>query len=112
MTGEMTLRGHVLGVGGLKEKALAALRFGVKHVIIPFDNIKDLDEIPREQREKIHFVPVKEVAEVLQLTLLKKQRIKRRGGARTVSDGGSVKRRVRAPAEEGSPQHKRSKSAK
>lgn len=112
MTGEMTLRGHILGVGGLKEKALAALRFGVKHVIIPFDNIKDLDEIPREQREKIHFVPVKEVAEVLQLTLLKKQRIKKRAGARTGGDGGSVKRRVRAPAEVGSPQYKRSKSAR
>jgi len=69
MTGEITLRGSVLAVGGLKEKALAALRYGIKRIIIPFDNVKDLDEIPKEQRQKIQFFPVKHVREVLALAL-------------------------------------------
>jgi ATP-dependent Lon protease len=72
MTGEMTLRGNVIVVGGVKEKALAALRFGIKNVIIPNDNLKDLAEIPTEQREKINFIPVKNVSEVLDLALEKR----------------------------------------
>lgn len=70
MTGEMTLRGNVLAVGGLREKALAALQYGIRKVIIPFENIKDLEEIPEEQRKQIQFVPVKHVSEVLELALL------------------------------------------
>jgi ATP-dependent Lon protease len=70
MTGEMTLRGNVLAVGGLREKALAALQYGINKVIIPFENIKDLEEIPEEQRKKIQLVPVKHVSEVLELSLL------------------------------------------
>jgi ATP-dependent Lon protease len=70
MTGEMTLRGNILAVGGLREKALAALQYGIRKVIIPFENIKDLEEIPEEQRKQIHFVPVKHVSEVLELSLL------------------------------------------
>ena len=70
MTGEITLRGKVLAVGGLKEKALAALRRGVKKVIIPYENMKDLEEIPKEQRKKITFIPVKHVNEVLEIALL------------------------------------------
>ena len=70
MTGEITLRGKVLAVGGLKEKALAALRHGVKKVIIPYDNIKDIEEIPKEQRKKITFIPVKNINEVLEIALL------------------------------------------
>lgn len=70
MTGEMTLRGNILAVGGLREKALAALQYGIRKVIIPFENIKDLEEIPEEQRKQIHFVPVKHVSEVLELALL------------------------------------------
>ncbi len=69
MTGEMTLRGNVLPIGGLKEKALAALRYGIKKVIIPFENIKDLQDIPKEQREKIKFIPVKHISEVLEIAL-------------------------------------------
>jgi ATP-dependent Lon protease len=69
MTGEITLRGSVLPIGGLKEKALAALRYGIKRVIIPFENIKDLDEIPKEQRDKLTFIPVKHIGEVLEIAL-------------------------------------------
>ncbi len=81
MTGEITLRGNVLPVGGLKEKALAALRYGITKVIIPFENIKDLEEIPKEQRDKIRFLPVKHISEVLQAALEKprdKQRVRTR----------------------------------
>lgn len=69
MTGEMTLRGNVLAVGGLREKALAALRYGIKKVIIPYENIKDLEEIPEDQRKQLNFLPVKHVSEVLALVL-------------------------------------------
>lgn len=70
MTGEMTLRGNILAVGGLREKALAALQYGITKVIIPFENLKDLEEIPEEQRKQIQFIPVKHVSEVLELAIL------------------------------------------
>lgn len=70
MTGEITLRGNVLAVGGLREKALAALQYGIRKIIIPFENIKDLEEVPEDQRKQIQFVPVKHVSEVLELSLL------------------------------------------
>jgi ATP-dependent Lon protease len=70
MTGEMTLRGNILAVGGLREKALAALQYGIRKVIIPFENIKDLEEVPEEQRKQIQFIPVKHVSEVLELALI------------------------------------------
>lgn len=76
MTGEMTLRGNVMAVGGLKEKALAALRYGIQKVIIPFENIKDLEEIPKEQRDKIKFIPVKHISEVLEMALLNRSKAK------------------------------------
>lgn len=66
MTGEITLRGKVLAIGGLKEKALAAFRQGIKEVIIPKDNQKDLTEIPKEIRKEINFIPVSEVNEVFE----------------------------------------------
>jgi ATP-dependent Lon protease len=65
MTGEITLRGRVLPVGGIKEKVLAAHRAGVKTVCLPRENAKDLDELPPEVRESIRFVPVDHVDEVL-----------------------------------------------
>jgi ATP-dependent Lon protease len=80
MTGEMTLRGNILAVGGLREKALAALQYGITKVIIPFENLKDLEEIPEEQRKQIQFVPVKHVSEVLELALLGNR--KKTAGAR------------------------------
>ncbi|WP_028319741.1 endopeptidase La [Desulfobulbus elongatus] len=69
MTGEVTLRGRVLPIGGLKDKALAALRADITKVIIPEENQKDLVEIPEELRKKITFFPVKHMDEVIELTL-------------------------------------------
>ena len=64
MTGEITLRGRVLPIGGLKEKSMAAYRAGMKTVIIPFDNVSDLDEVDPKVKEKIRFKPVKTVEQV------------------------------------------------
>lgn len=69
MTGEVTLRGRVLPIGGLKEKALAALRSGITKVIIPIENQKDLVEIPEELRKKITFFPAKDMDTVIELAL-------------------------------------------
>ena len=69
MTGEVTLRGHVLPIGGLKEKLLAAHRAGIKKVLIPDDNKKDLAEIPKKILDQIEIVSVKNVDEVLKLAL-------------------------------------------
>lgn len=69
MTGEVTLRGNVLPIGGLKEKLLAAHRGGVKTVIIPYDNEKDLAEIPDNVTKGLTIIPVKHVDEVLRLAL-------------------------------------------
>ena len=70
MTGEITLRGKVLPIGGLKEKALAAYRIGVKDIIIPADNKKDLEEIPENIREKLNFIPVTDVDTVFHNAIL------------------------------------------
>ena len=75
MTGEITLQGRVLPIGGLKEKLLSALRAGIKTVIIPKDNEKDLAEIPSIVTEGMKIIPVEEVAEVLKIALRKKARI-------------------------------------
>ena len=69
MTGEITLRGRVLPVGGLKEKAVAAFRSGVRHVVIPWQNARDLPEIPVEVREGLTFHPVRTMDEVLTVAL-------------------------------------------
>ena len=71
MTGEITLRGRVLPIGGLKEKLLAALRGGIKTVIIPNDNMKDLDEIPQIVKDNLKIIPVKTSEEVLKIALSK-----------------------------------------
>ena len=75
MTGEITLRGSVMAVGGIKEKALAALHHGIKKVIIPYENVKDLEEVPKEQRDRITFIPVKHVSEVFEIALLKRDQV-------------------------------------
>jgi ATP-dependent Lon protease len=67
MTGEITLRGRVLPIGGLKEKALGALRAGIKTIVIPEKNKRDLDEIPLYVKKKINFIPVKNMSEVLDI---------------------------------------------
>ncbi len=73
MTGEITLRGLVLPIGGLKEKSLAALRAGISTVIIPKLNEKDLVDVPEEAKQKLKFVPVESVDEVLRIALDKKR---------------------------------------
>nr|WP_314489620.1 endopeptidase La [uncultured Pseudomonas sp.] len=69
MTGEITLRGQVLAIGGLKEKLLAAHRGGIKTVIIPEENVRDLKEIPENIKQDLHIKPVKWIDEVLQIAL-------------------------------------------
>src|ERR1700712_1518269 len=69
MTGEITLRGQVLAIGGLKEKLLAAHRGGIKTVIIPEENVRDLKEIPDNIKQDLQIKPVKWIAEVLQIAL-------------------------------------------
>jgi ATP-dependent Lon protease len=72
MTGEITLTGRVLPIGGLKEKALAAMRHGIKTIVIPDKNKKDLEDIPEEFRNKLTFIPVKTIDEVLDAVLVDK----------------------------------------
>ena len=71
MTGEITLRGLVLPIGGLKEKLLAAHRAGIKKVLIPMENKKDLTEVPKTVLESVEIIPVKNVDEVLKVALTK-----------------------------------------
>lgn len=71
MTGEITLRGRVLPIGGLKEKSLAAHRAGIRTIIIPKDNAKDLEEIPESVRNELRFIPVSHVDEVLEYALVR-----------------------------------------
>jgi ATP-dependent Lon protease len=73
MTGEITLRGRVLAIGGLKEKLLAASRGGITTVIIPKDNVKDLQEIPEGITSKLEIIPVSYAEEVLEIALAKKK---------------------------------------
>ena len=70
MTGEITLRGNVLPIGGLKEKVLAAYREGMKTIILPKENERDIEDIPETVREKLEFVPVEHMDEVLKTALL------------------------------------------
>ena len=72
MTGEITLRGRVLPIGGLKEKLLAALRSGIKTAIIPKENEKDLEEIPDNVKKKIKIVTAEIITDVLKVALVRK----------------------------------------
>ncbi|MDR0355736.1 MAG: endopeptidase La [Deltaproteobacteria bacterium] len=89
MTGEITLRGQILGIGGLKEKSLAALRLGIKRIVIPKQNLQDLDdhnEMPQNIKRKMAFIPVDNIGELLSVVFpeksfnrqLKRQRKPRR----------------------------------
>jgi ATP-dependent Lon protease len=69
MTGEVTLRGRVLPVGGVREKALAALRAGIARVVLPRKNLQDLRDIPKELSRRIEFIPVEHMDEVLEAVL-------------------------------------------
>ena len=77
MTGEITLQGRVLPIGGLKEKLLSALRGGIKTVIIPKENEKDLVEIPDNVKKGLKIIPVSEVGEVLEIALHHKNKTKK-----------------------------------
>lgn len=70
MTGEVTITGDVLPIGGLKEKALAAYTYGIRDVIIPRDNKRDIEDIPKEIRDKINFIEVENVSEVIDRALI------------------------------------------
>jgi len=70
MTGEVTLRGRVLPVGGVREKALAALRSGISTIVIPEQNMADLRDIPKELKKRITFIPVSQMVEVLDAVLV------------------------------------------
>jgi ATP-dependent Lon protease len=69
MTGEITLRGEVLPIGGLKEKLLAAQRGGIKTVLIPEQNVKDLAEVPDNVKNKLEIIPVRWIEKVLEVAL-------------------------------------------
>lgn len=88
MTGEVTLRGRVLAIGGLREKSMAALRNGVGTVIIPADNVKDLDEIDQAVRNLLNFVPIRQVDEGLVQALT---------SALPVTLGGASRKTTEAP---------------
>lgn len=70
MTGEVTLRGNVLPIGGLKEKSLAAYRSGITTILIPKENVRDLDEIPQEVKDAVTFIPISNVKQVLKNALV------------------------------------------
>jgi ATP-dependent Lon protease len=70
MTGEMTLRGRILPVGGIREKVMAAFRAGIKHVILPEKNIRDVEEIPKEVKDLMKFTLVSNINEVLDIIFL------------------------------------------
>lgn len=87
MTGEITLRGRILAIGGLKEKVLAAHRAGLKKVLIPKKNEKDLREIPKKVRKDLEFIFVDRMDEVLPVALTKPppDRTRKAQGRRTAS---------------------------
>lgn len=74
MTGEVTLRGNALPIGGLREKSLAALRCGIKTIIVPEENKKDVDELPKEVKETLNIVYMKSVDDAVKVALIKKEK--------------------------------------
>ena len=70
MTGEVTLRGNALPIGGLREKSLAALRSGIKTIIVPYDNKKDVSELPEEVKNNLKIVFMKKADDAIDLALL------------------------------------------
>ncbi len=105
MTGELTLRGEVMPIGGLKEKALAAYRSGIRTVIIPRHNQKDLIDIPKEVSDKVEFIPVEHMEQVIALALAPKgkKRIpgetKKRVANETKKTTPRTRKRGRTPAQ-------------
>jgi ATP-dependent Lon protease len=91
MTGEITLRGRVLPIGGLKEKLLAALRGGVKRVIIPEENAKDLAEIPDNVKEGMDIITAASIDDVLHVALVRHPEAIEWDDEKTLQDKKSVK---------------------
>ena len=85
MTGEITLRGKVLPVGGIREKALAALRSGITEVILPRQSMNDVEAIPKELRRKLTFVPVSDMSEVLDVALCSRTDVREQATTRVGS---------------------------
>jgi ATP-dependent Lon protease len=71
MTGEVTLRGNVLPIGGLREKSLAANRAGITKIVMPKANLRDLDDVPQAVRDNVKFVPVETMSQVLKEALVR-----------------------------------------
>ena len=95
MTGEITLQGRVLPIGGLKEKTMAALRHGVRTVIIPSENERDLEEIDQTVRKALNFVVASHIDTVLETALTRKSEM----SATILSDiPGDVKNKARKPS--------------
>ena len=112
MTGEITLRGRVLPVGGVREKILAAYRAGLKTIIIPKRNLKDLVEVPKRARSEMNIVPVEHVDEVLQIALaeaiqkpktVRSRRKKKEAGEKADAASGISPEAGSGPAEEEPP---------
>ena len=80
MTGEITLRGKVMPIGGVKEKTLAAQRAGIHTVILPARNMRDLEDIPKTVRKKVTFVFAEQIDEVLKVALEPAKKAGRTGG--------------------------------
>ena len=89
MTGEITLRGRVLPIGGVKEKLLAAHRAGIKTVLIPQENARDLALLPERVRTELHIIPVKTMDEVLEMALVQECRPRRAKVRKGVAEKGS-----------------------
>ena len=104
MTGEITLRGRVLPIGGLKEKALAAKRMGIKTVVVPKRNKKDVDDFPKYVKEGMNFVIVDTVDEVLKTTLAEPKKVvkgePKMGKTRSGNSKGPVKIKMAVPGNE------------
>ncbi|WP_236865652.1 endopeptidase La [Candidatus Hydrogenosomobacter endosymbioticus] len=96
MTGEISLRGKVLPIGGLKEKLLAALRYGIKNVLIPFGNMKDLEEIPQNVKSELNIIPITTISDVLENSL-KKRDLTESGNARNSVGHKSRKKPINTP---------------
>jgi len=94
MTGEITLRGRILPIGGLKEKSLAAFRAGIKTIIIPERNEKDLDEIPKPLRRKLNWLVAKNMSDVLSVALIGRRTPTHKQRLAEAKNGARVKRRT------------------
>jgi ATP-dependent Lon protease len=93
MTGEISLRGLVLPVGGIKEKMLGAMRAGIRRVMLPARNRKDLDEVPAEAKEKMEFVFLEDVDEAVRVALEPRPKIVAREPRPRTGASSAVKRR-------------------